>query len=117
LVHFDGLFYGGSYLGGVAELMRINYGRQMYSEIVSRAQALLKVDPCNFEYILWAVFDGRERVVKIKIESNDNILELIEEQKNLNIYEKRVDVGIPGTAQQSLTQMMASQSVFPSSFG
>ncbi|CAA0827098.1 Unknown protein, partial [Striga hermonthica] len=103
-----------------AELMRINYGRQMYSEVVSRVQALLKVDPCNFEYILLAVFDGKERVVKMKIESSEDILELIEEQRNPNIYvelEKRVNVGIPGTVQQSFTQMMASQGVFPSSFG
>ncbi|CAA0826064.1 Unknown protein, partial [Striga hermonthica] len=81
---------------------------------------LLKTDPCNFEYILWAVFDGRERVVKMKIKSNDDILELIEEQRNSNIYvelKKRVNVGIPGTAQQRLTQMMASQCVFHSYFG
>ena len=119
-VHYGGSFSGGSYLGGVAELMRINYGQQMYSEVVSRAQAILKANPCNFEYILWAVFDGRERVVKMKIESNDDILELFEEQGNPNIYlelEKRVNVGIPGTAQQSFTQRMASQGVFPSSFG
>ncbi|CAA0812638.1 Unknown protein, partial [Striga hermonthica] len=101
------------------ELMRINYSRQMYSEVVSRVQALLKADPCNFEYLLWAVFDGRERKVKMKIESSEDILELIEEQKTPYIYvelEKRVNVGVPGTAQQSFTQMMASQGVFPSSF-
>ncbi|CAA0822140.1 Unknown protein, partial [Striga hermonthica] len=117
-VSYSGTFSGGSYLGGVAELMRINYGLQMYSEVVSCVQALLKVDPCNFEYILWAVFDGRERVVKMKIESSEDILELIEEQKTPNIYvelEKRVNVGIPETTQQSFTQMMASQGVFPSS--
>ncbi|CAA0806564.1 Unknown protein, partial [Striga hermonthica] len=65
-------------------------------------------------------FDGRERKVKMKIESSEDILELIEEQKTHNIYvelEKRVNVGVPGTAQQSFTQIMASQGVFPSSFG
>ncbi|GER34796.1 Spc97 / Spc98 family of spindle pole body (SBP)component [Striga asiatica] len=86
LLHYGGLFSGGSYLGGVAELMRMNYGRQMYSEVVCRAQAILKANPCNFEYILWTVFDGMERPVKMKIESNDDILEQIEVQGNLNIY-------------------------------